>query len=191
VKQIEESEAHAGMTQTLEAPVQVSERVDYDSPYLTVRKVVKAMPSGDHVTFYLRDEADVAVCLPVTDDGHLILVKEYRHGPGRELLEIPGGFVDAEEEVSNGAAREVREETGYEGRIVHLGSTWISAYSTARKHIFMMRSARQTSRPQPAPSDHFQVVKVKQEQFGQLVRSGELTDLDAALLCLRALGEAA
>jgi len=123
-------------------PPMIDEEVVYASPYLVVRRVRKAMPSGEIGVFDIRDEADVAVCLPVAADGSLVLVEEFRHGPGRSLFEIPGGCVDPHEDIAAAAAREVLEETGFSGEVVHLASTWISAYSTARKHIFIMPAAR-------------------------------------------------
>ena len=168
-------------------PPTIDEEVVYDSPYLVVRRVRKAMPSGEIGVFDIRDEADVAVCLPVAADGSLVLVEEFRHGPGRSLFEIPGGCVDPHEDIAAAAAREVLEETGYSGEVVHLASTWISAYSTARKHIFIMPAARQISQPAPEPSELSRVVQVSLDDFRTVLADGALTDLDAGLLCLQRL----
>ena len=168
-------------------PPTIDEEIVYDSPYLVVRRVRKAMPSGEIGVFYIRDEADVAVCLPVAVDGSLVLVEEFRHGPGRNLFEIPGGCVDPNEDIAAAAAREVLEETGFSGEVVHLASTWISAYSTARKHIFIMPAAHRISEPAPEPSELFRVVQVSLEDFRTVLAHGALTDLDAGLLCLQRL----
>jgi ADP-ribose pyrophosphatase len=64
-----------------------------------------------------------------------MMIEEYRHGPGRWLFEISDGDVDKDASAETAAAREVKEETGFAGEILHLCSTWISACSNARKHI--------------------------------------------------------
>ena len=52
----------------------------------------------------------------MTRDGHVVLVKQYRHGAGRVTLEIPGGLVDKGEDPLRCALRECLEETGYRAR---------------------------------------------------------------------------
>lgn len=175
------------LTPTLPQPKILSEEVIYDSPWLRVRKVDNEFPSGLRRTFCLKDEPDVAVCLPVTDDGRFVLVEEYRHGPRRRLFELPAGMVDAGEDGRVAAARETLEETGYAGEVKHLVTTWISAYSNARKHIFVMTNARRVQQPQPEPHELMRVTLATRAELEAVVRSGELSDLDAALLCLRHL----
>lgn len=175
---------------SLPLPTIHSEESIYRSPWLAVRKVDVEFPSGLRRPFCLKDEPDVAVCLPVTADGRFVLVEEYRHGPRRVLFEIPAGMVDAGEDALAAAARETLEETGYSGDVRHLCSTWISAYSNARKHIFLMTGARRIAQPQPEPHELIRVVLASREDFEEVVRSGELSDLDAALLCLRQLDAA-
>ena len=55
-----------------------------------------------------------AVCIvPVTDEGEVVLVRQYRYAIGREMLEIPAGKLDfAGEDPTEAALRELREETG-------------------------------------------------------------------------------
>lgn len=139
------------------------------------------------MSLFLREEGEVAVCLPVRNDGAIVLVREYRPGPKRYLMEVPGGMVDADEEPITAAAREVLEETGYAGDVEHLASTWVSAYSNQRKHIFIMRSATKIAEPHLDPTDISEVSIVSIAELEAIVTSGELTDMDAGLLALKAL----
>lgn len=172
---------------TLPQPTILSEEIIYDSPWLKVRRVDNQFPSGLHRAFCLKEEPDVVVCLPVTPDGRFVLVEEYRHGPRRRLFELPAGMVDAGEDAAVAAARETLEETGYAGEVRHLVTTWISAYSNARKHIFIMRDARRVQDPQPEPHELMRVALATRDDLEAVVRNGSLSDLDAALLCLRHL----
>lgn len=79
--------------------------------------------------------------LALDADGHAIVVEEYRHGAGIVAVGTIGGGVESGESPSRAAARELREETGYEaGEIVGLGSTWANfGNHTNRVHHFLAR----------------------------------------------------
>ena len=52
------------------------------------------------------------VLLPITREGEVILVKQYRHAIGRWAWELPAGTLKPAEEPENAAARECQEEIG-------------------------------------------------------------------------------
>lgn len=172
---------------TLPLPTVLSEERIYESPWLNVRRVDNRFPSGLRRPFCLKEEPDIAVCLPVTAGGVFVLVEEYRHGPRRVLFEVPAGMVDAGEDAHVAAARETLEETGYTGEVKHLVTTWVSAYSNARKHVFVMTGARRVQEPQPEPHELMRVTLASRDELDAHVRSGQLCDLDAALVCLQYL----
>lgn len=62
---------------------------------------------------FIRHKGAAAV-VPVTDDGRILMVRQYRNALERYTLEIPAGALDAEDEPGlTCASRELEEETGY------------------------------------------------------------------------------
>ena len=66
-------------------------------------------PKRDVHTFHVRDWCNV---VPVTADGRVLLVWQYRFGTGEFSLELPGGVIDAGEDPMTAAIRELEEESG-------------------------------------------------------------------------------
>ena len=82
-----------------------------------IRSEVKVSPrTGQEHDFFILDSVNWVNVVAVTPDQRLVMVEQYRHGSNTVELEIPGGMMDAHETdpVATGA-RELREETGYEG----------------------------------------------------------------------------
>jgi 8-oxo-dGTP pyrophosphatase MutT (NUDIX family) len=80
------------------------------------RSIARSPVDGTPHTFHRIRSPDWVQVLPITASGEAVLVRQYRHGPQRMTLEIPGGILDPGEVPATAALRECLEETGYRGR---------------------------------------------------------------------------
>jgi ADP-ribose pyrophosphatase len=80
-----------------------------------------------------------AVLLPVTSDGRVILIRQFRYAAGETLLEVPAGTLDPGETPEETALRELVEETGYHAnRLEKLAEFFPSPGILAeRMHLFL------------------------------------------------------
>ena len=73
-----------------------------------------ALPNGNTAVWDFIEHKGAAAIVPVTGEGKILMVRQYRNALERYTLEIPAGAVDYVEEPKElCAARELEEETGY------------------------------------------------------------------------------
>ena len=86
-----------------------------NNQWCKVRQDEVKLPNGEIIKdYFVNIRPDIALVFPVTKEQEIVFVRQYRHGVGKILLELPAGAFDPDQEDSlNAAARELEEETGY------------------------------------------------------------------------------
>jgi 8-oxo-dGTP pyrophosphatase MutT (NUDIX family) len=114
--------------------------------------------------------------VPLTTDGQVVLVRQWRHGIKDFTLEIPGGLVDAGETPAAAASREVREETGHAGDApVEIGVVEANpAFMPTLTHTFLIENCRAVGAPDPDPGEDLEVVLHPLAEIPALVAHGEI-----------------
>jgi 8-oxo-dGTP pyrophosphatase MutT (NUDIX family) len=94
-------------------------------PYFKAREDAYQLASGKIVDpYFVVELPPSATAMAITAEGEVIMVSQYRHPIGAEILELPGGFIEENENPIEGIARELLEETGYQfNEIIPLGIT--------------------------------------------------------------------
>lgn len=117
------------------------------------------------------------VILPILDDGRVVLIRNHRPMLGETLLELPAGTLEAGEDPAVAAARELREETGYEAsRIAPMARFFASPGITdERMHVFVATGLR----PGPQELDAIEEISVEPMQLSEALsrcRDGSIED---------------
>jgi ADP-ribose pyrophosphatase len=121
--------------------------------------------------------ADWVVVLPITPQGDVIMVRQYRHGVEAICLELPGGLIDPGDGSPEAAAkRELAEETGYgAGEFVGLGSCYPQpAILDCRCYFVLARDAAPAGPPRPDEGEEIEVVRRPLVQIPDLIRNGAI-----------------
>jgi ADP-ribose pyrophosphatase len=93
-------------------------------PFVRVVRQRVRLPDGREIDdFYQVRLRTYAIVVPMTPDGGIVVIEQYKHGPGKVGLSFPAGFVEPGEDPAAGARRELLEETGHAVQeLIHLGT---------------------------------------------------------------------
>jgi len=152
-------------------------------PWLEVAVEKIALPDGRVIDEFLQLKGrDFVVVVPFTDDGRVVTIRSYKHGPRRVSVALPAGLLDGDEQPEDAARRELLEETGYEAtRWERIGSFVVeSNYGLNTEHAFVARGARQVREPRSGDLEEILVELRTRDELIAAIRSGDVAQLSSA-----------
>jgi 8-oxo-dGDP phosphatase len=159
----------------------------------TVRVETVRMPDGEETEREIVLHDDAVAIVPVTDDGEVVLLRQYRQPVRGYVLEVPAGTVDGEDgTLEETVHRELAEEVQLAaGELVHLVSFLNSSgWTTERTHVYLARRLSPTARPDGFELEHeeadMEVLRMSVDDAVTLARSGEITDAKTLIALLLA-----
>jgi len=170
-------------------------RTIYHSPIATLVEESRRDPRrGVDVPFFVLKFPDWVNIVPVTDDGRVVLVRQYRAGMDAMTLEIPGGTMDeGETDPAVAARRELLEETGYTADdFLYLGRVVPNpAIQGNFCHFYLASGARPTGPQNLDPSEEISVEVVRLAEIRPMIDRHEIVHALGILGLLYALEELA
>jgi ADP-ribose diphosphatase len=164
----------------------------YESPWCSFRVDDTKLPDGVRIEYGVLESAGFAAVVPVTEEGGVVLVRQWRQPIEGFTLELPGGGVERGEDPREAVGRELFEETGY--RVEDL-SGLVSVYTSPGRateicYLFRCRAVRARSGPRPEPTEFVSVVEMPLAEAVRKVYGGEITAATTVLGLLMVAGGA-
>jgi len=119
-----------------------------------------------------------AVVLPLTEQGKVVLVNQYRYPLEKRVLELPAGKLNLNEDPQFCAVRELKEETGYTaGHIEKLGSIYTSpGFCTEELHIYLANNLKSGEHNREDGELDMYLVELSIDEIIELIKNGEIKD---------------
>lgn len=150
------------------------------------------LPDGRKKKSFISNHHDFVVGLALlkeTNNQSGVFTIEYRPGPEDIFLDLPAGSMEPNEDISDAMARELAEETGYAGEVIHVDTSWNAPYSNSKRHSFVVKDCVKVG-PQKLDKDEFiEVIEMDLREFlSDYVFKGKTTNGASILQCLKHLG---
>jgi len=158
-------------------PVIDTERLVHTRVFSLLKRQSRSPRTGEPCDFFLLEAPHWVNIVPITRDGQVVLVRQYRQGVSELTLEIPGGMVDPDDASAEHAARrELLEETGYTAGTMRQAG-WVEpnpALQNNRCYTFVADDLHTPGALQPDGSEDLEVVHIPLAQIPEYVRSGQI-----------------
>ncbi len=152
-------------------------QVAWQGHFLDVRRDAVRLPNGQETTREYIVHPGAVMVIPLLDDHHVVMERQFRYPMGRAMLELPAGKLDPGEDPLVCGQRELQEETGYRaaqwarGGILHNAI----AYSTEGIHIWFARGLVAGAHQRDA-GEFLDVLMLSDAELDAGVRDGVITD---------------
>ncbi len=165
--------------------------------YFRLRKDKCQMPDGRVMPgYYTLEFSDWVNIVPVTYEGNIVLIRQYRHSVGETIIEIPGGSTDPRtaEDPQKAAVRELEEETGYtSSRVESVGVHYPNpALLSNKMYTYIAYDCVQTKKQELDPYEDIEVFEVSQKELFEMIQDGKIQHsiiLGSLMLALKHLKE--
>ena len=147
------------------------------TPWMSLLHAQFELPGGKKGNYFYVHTNGSAMAVPVTDDGKIVLVRQYRYLIDNESVEIPcGGIKDGQRDV-DAARTELMEETGFDcKRIKRVGKFMpFNGLSDEFCHVFVARSLEKVPSA-PEETEQIEVLTAAPEEIDEMIDKGRIVD---------------
>ena len=156
----------------------INRELKYKGTMIEMYSDTISVPNGNIAHWDFIKHKGAAAVVPITDDGKVVMVRQYRNALDRETLEIPAGGLNSQEETTkDAAARELEEETGYQSNDLELLITVATtvAFCNEMIDIYVARNLIQ-SKQNLDEDEYVEVEEYTVDELADMIYAGKIND---------------
>lgn len=160
------------------------------SSWFPILKHVVELPNKKIIDdYFISPFGSAVMVLPFTLKREIVLVKQYKHGLGEILIELPAGFQQSDKSIEESALAELLEETGIQttlGNLEFIGKISNNPTKTNQiTHGFLARNVEFNSVQHFDNTEDIEVLVVKPKEVLDMIRRGEMWTGDSVAMILK------
>ena len=170
----------------------LSSKTIYDGKIISLKLEEVELPDGNLAQREIVRHSGAVALIPITNEGKMILVKQFRKSLDRTLIEIPAGRIEIGEDPNETARRELEEETGYGAKTVNYLQSFATSPGFADEiiHLYLAEDLYVIEDPAEGDEDEFiELLEVTVTEAEKLVATGEIYDAKTAFAVIYAKHE--
>lgn len=134
-------------------------------------------PDGRRTTRDVVEHDDCVAIVAVDAEDNVLLVRQFRHAAGNELLEIPAGGIERNETPDQAVCRELQEETGYFPNKLKRFGGFYSSPGYCTEYLYLYLATDLVFSPREAEdTKSIDLMRVPYADIPSLIASGEICD---------------
>jgi ADP-ribose pyrophosphatase len=159
----------------------------YEGPFINFVKDTVILPNGKAAVRVFGMHVGAVAVLAVTDEGKILMERQYRHPHGRVFFEIPAGKLDSkDEDIFEAAKRELREETGAVAKkMTYLGHLAPSPAVLDERIALFLAEGLSFGERELDEDEFLNVEEVDPITLTELVMKGEIEDAKTQIAILK------
>ncbi|MFA6456682.1 MAG: NUDIX hydrolase [Bacteroidota bacterium] len=156
---------------------QLSTKIVLKNPWWTYKRDEFQIPNGVTGEYNYVHTNGASMIVPVTAEGKIILVNQYRYLCDKESIELPCGGVKEGKSYDETAVMELEEETGYRSNSLHVAAEF-NPYNGVTNEICKVYLAKDLVKTHPIPdaTEEFEILFRSPEEIDELIRTNTIWD---------------
>jgi ADP-ribose pyrophosphatase len=147
------------------------------TPWMSLYHDQFEMPNGKKGNYFYMHTRGSALTIPVTDDGNILLVRQYRYLTGDASIELPCGGIKQGQSEEEAARAELVEETGYECTKLRKAGRFIpyNGLSDETCTVYIARKLNFVG-TKPDETEQIEVMKATPDEVNAMIQRGKILD---------------
>lgn len=159
----------------------------FATPWLRIRQDQVRIHTGADITYSYVDHQGAVAVVPVTPEGRIVLLRQYRYTVRAWCWEVPSGSIDGAEDGATAAARELAEEIGGAAAELRLITSFFVSNGISNERMAVYLATGVTlGAVSHEDTELMHVVPLPRTEALRLAHAGEITDGCSALALLLA-----